>query len=55
MGPQCFMKKDSKPPVCGVHEAPLVQHHSSDEPDTSFFGDFDFFVCPVSGKVVSGI
>ena len=53
MGPQCFRKKDSKPPVCGVHDVPLVQRSSSDDPQTLFLGNFNFLVCPVSGRVVS--
>jgi hypothetical protein len=51
VGP-CFQKNDSNPPVCGVHNAPLIQHRSSEDPVLSKFGEFVFFVCPVSGFVV---
>ena len=55
MGPQCFRKESSKAPVCGVHNVALVLRHSSSDTEASFFGDFDFFICPVSGKVVSEV
>jgi len=48
----CFVKKDTNPPICCVHNVPLVQRHSSDNLPTSGFGSFTFFVCPVSGEVV---
>ena len=48
----CFKKKDSEPPVCGVHNVPLVQHQSSKYSELSMLGDFAFLVCPVSGLVV---
>jgi hypothetical protein len=47
MAEQCFRKKDSNPPVCGIHEIPLQQTHTSDpNPNVRFF------VCPASGKVI---
>jgi hypothetical protein len=49
---QCFTKKGSNPPVCGVHNVPLVEHLSTDDSITSGLGDFVFFVCPISGQVV---
>jgi hypothetical protein len=52
VGPQCFMDEDLDAPRCGVHAAPLVRHQSLDYEETSRLGDFEFFVCPVSGKVV---
>jgi hypothetical protein len=53
MGPQCFRRKDSERSICGVHDVPLVQRHSHDDPKMTFLGDFEFFVCPASDKVVS--
>jgi hypothetical protein len=52
MAEPCFIKKDSNPPVCGVHNVPLVEHRSSEELGTAGLGAFTFFVCPVSGAVV---
>jgi hypothetical protein len=49
---QRFKKKGSNPPVCSVHDVPLVEHRSSDDSATSGLGDFVFFVCPVSGQVI---
>jgi len=48
----CFKKKDSDPPVCGIHNVPLIEHQTSEDSVLSRFGDFAFFVCPVSGYVV---
>jgi hypothetical protein len=52
MAEPCFTKKDSKTPVCGVHNVPLVSRRTSDHSDTSGLGTFTFLVCPVSGAVV---
>jgi hypothetical protein len=52
MGPFCFRKKNSDPPVCGEHDVLLVQRQSFDDPTTLYFGEFSFFVCPVSGNVL---
>jgi hypothetical protein len=48
VGP-CFRIKESNPPVCGVHNVPLVRHQSSEELAHSMLRDFAFFVCPESG------
>ena len=53
MRPSCFAKENSNPPRCGVHDALLVQHHSSEDSRTEFFGAFTFYVCPISNEVVS--
>jgi hypothetical protein len=53
MGPVCFVKETSNPLRCGVHNVALVQHHSSEESRTAFFGAFTFYVCPISKAVVS--
>jgi hypothetical protein len=52
MARPCFKIKDSNPPVCGVHNVPLMQRQSSEDSVLSKLGDFAFFVCPVSGYVV---
>jgi hypothetical protein len=53
MGPACSVKENSNPLRCGVHNVLLVQRHSSEESRTAFFGNFTFYVCPVSNAVVS--
>jgi len=53
MAEPCFNKKDSEPPVCGVHNVLLIKSQSSEDSVISKFGDFVFYVCPVSGYVVS--
>ena len=53
MALQCFRIENSPThPVCGVHNVPLIEHQSSEYSVLSKFGDFPFFVCPVSGYVV---
>jgi hypothetical protein len=54
MAEPCFMKTGSNPPVCGVHNIPLVRHQSSEDFGASRYGDFVFLVCPASGQVVDG-
>jgi hypothetical protein len=53
MGAACFAKGNSNPPLCGVHNVPLVQHRSSEDSRIDYFGSFTFYVCPVSREVVS--
>jgi hypothetical protein len=53
MARRCFRKKGSNPPVCGVHQVPLTQKESSDDSDTSRFGNFTYLACPVSGQVLN--
>jgi len=52
MARPCFKKKGSDPPVCGVHNVPLILRQSLEDSVLSKLGDFAFFVCPVSGYVV---
>jgi hypothetical protein len=52
MGLACYRMQNSNPPHCGVHNVPLVQHWSSEDSRTAFFGIFTFYVCPVSQEVV---
>jgi hypothetical protein len=52
MPTQCFTKKGSDPPVCGVHKVKLEEHQTSRESITGGVGSFRFLVCPVSGTVL---
>jgi hypothetical protein len=52
MAKQCFIKKKSNPPMCGVHNVALIERESSDDSAVSRFGDFTFLVCPVSGQIL---
>jgi hypothetical protein len=47
----CFVKKNSKPLVCGVHEVPLEERQTSGQRLPGGVGNFTFLVCPVSGQV----
>ena len=53
MAEQCFRKKGSNPPVCGVHDAQLVREQLPDELIASGYKAFSFLVCPVSGEVLN--
>jgi hypothetical protein len=53
MAEPCYMIKDTNPPLCGVHNVPLVQRPNSDDLPTSGFGNFTFLMCPVSDHVVA--
>jgi hypothetical protein len=53
MGPQCFLKKDSNPPLCGVHNLPVTRESIPIDPDVPDLGRITCFVCPVSRKVLS--
>jgi hypothetical protein len=53
MGPHCFPKKDTNPPLCGVHDVPLVKEKISIELIISNSFPITCYVCPVSEKVVS--
>jgi len=49
----CFKKKDSSPPVCGVHNVPLVRKYLPAEMTGAGYKTFAFLVCPVSGAVLN--
>ena len=53
MAELCFIKKDSSPPVCGVHNVRLIMKQLPDELIASAYKGFTFFVCPVSGAVLN--
>jgi hypothetical protein len=48
MAEQCFRKKGSIPPVCGVHNVPLVQSHVSIDRNSPGLGEVTCLRCPVS-------
>ena len=48
----CVIKMGSNPPVCCVHNVPLVQRMSFDNSNTSNLGDLTYLICPMSGQVV---
>jgi hypothetical protein len=54
MAQQCFKKKGSNPPLCGVHNVPLVPKQLPVELVASGLKAFTFLVCPVSGEVLNG-
>jgi hypothetical protein len=53
MTEQCYVKKDSHPPVCGVHEIALIRKRLSNEMIAAGYKGFSFLVCPVSGVVLN--
>jgi hypothetical protein len=53
MANQCFRKKDSNPPVCGVHDVPLKQKQLPNDMIAAGFKPFTFLVCPVSRAVLN--
>jgi hypothetical protein len=53
MASHCFKKISSNPPVCGVHNVPLVPKKLPDELIASGYKAFAFLVCPVSGEVLN--
>ena len=48
----CFRKENSDPPICGVHNVPLVRRKLSVEMIGAGFEGSRFLVCPVSGQVI---
>jgi hypothetical protein len=52
MKDRCFKKKGSNPPVCGVHNVPLLRKQLPVELIAAGFEAFTFVVCPVSGEVL---
>jgi hypothetical protein len=52
MAVQCFQKKGSNPPVCGLHEVEFVQRQVSIDPNAPGLGRVICSLCPVSRSVV---
>jgi hypothetical protein len=53
MSEPCFKKKDSNPPVCGVHNVRLVHQQLPEEMVASGYKAFTYLACPVSGEVLN--
>jgi len=48
----CFRKKESNPPMCGVHEAILLHKMVSIDSNHSELGMIACLICPASHAVV---
>lgn len=48
----CFIKTDSVPPVCGIHDVRLIKKLIPDELIASPQKEITYLVCPVSRSVV---
>jgi hypothetical protein len=53
MSEHCFVKKNSGPLNCGLHNVPLKKMQIPDEMIAAGFKPFIFLVCPVSGEVLN--
>jgi hypothetical protein len=49
---QCFEMRDSKPSVCGVHGAPLIEKMFSIDPNAPELGSVTCRICAVSRAVI---
>ena len=50
----CYKKQDSdSPPVCGIHNVPLVEKMLPDQMIMQGYKPFTFLVCPVSEEVIN--
>jgi hypothetical protein len=52
MGP-CFRKKNSNPPMCGIHNVALVETELPIDPYAPHLGHITGYVCPESGQLVT--
>jgi hypothetical protein len=52
MAAPCFRKKDSDPPVCGLHQVLLVPVTVAIDHNAPHLGAVPCFVCPVGRQVV---
>lgn len=52
MAEHCFRKKDSNPPLCGVHNVLLVEGEASIDPLAPYLGSVTCLICPISRLVV---
>jgi hypothetical protein len=51
MTASCFIKKDSNPPVCGVHNVALVQYQLTIDSNAPNLGHVTCYRCPISQAV----
>jgi hypothetical protein len=49
----CFLKKDSRAPVCGVHGVRPIRKLIPDELNASPHKEITYLVCPVSRSVIN--
>jgi hypothetical protein len=52
MSERCFRKKDSNPPLCGVHNVCLVRSETPIDPLAPYLGRLTCLICPISEMVV---
>ena len=52
MTQSCFKKKDSNPPVCGVHNVTVAQQKVAIDENAPALGQVICFRCPVSQSIV---
>ena len=52
MQEQCYRMPGSNPPVCGIHNVPLVQKKLPVEMAVSGHQHFVYLMCPTSGFVI---
>jgi hypothetical protein len=52
MAKTCYIKKDSNPPVCSVHNVALVEHQILIDSNAPDLGCVICYRCPVSQAVV---
>jgi hypothetical protein len=48
----CFQNKGSNPPLCGIHNAPLVKAQVSIDQNAPQMGQITCYRCPVTRVVV---
>jgi hypothetical protein len=53
MALSCFRKKDTGPPICGVHHVLLVAETVAIDHIVPHLGQIPCFVCPVSHQVLA--
>jgi hypothetical protein len=47
----CFLKRNSNPPACAVHNAVLVRETLPIDPEAPYLGSVYCYVCPVTRSV----
>jgi hypothetical protein len=55
MTEQCFKRKDSDPPVCGVHNVPLAPWDELSDISEPSGGLISYFRCPTSDALVLSV
>jgi hypothetical protein len=52
MAEQCFKLQYSNPPICGVHNVPLIRRETPIDPLAPRLGRISYLICPTSELVV---